>query len=98
MQKHCYCIERNQNNFSSLSPQAEESADSLVIDIDADVSDPFTVSEYANEIFINMKSREVGLLYIHTYIHTYIHVVNFLKYFQSRFLKYCYPFMAKSTG
>lgn len=40
-----------------------------MIDIDADVSDPFTVSEYANEIFINMKSREVGLLYIHTYIH-----------------------------
>lgn len=38
--------------------KAEESADSLVIDIDADVSDPFTVSEYANEIFINMKSRE----------------------------------------
>ena len=41
-----------------------------MIDIDADVSDPFTVSEYANEIFVNMKSREVGLLYIHTYIHT----------------------------
>ena len=33
-----------------------------MIDIDADVSDPFTVSEYANEIFVNMKSREVGLL------------------------------------
>ena len=30
-----------------------------MIDIDADVSDPVTVSEYANEIFVNMKRREV---------------------------------------
>lgn len=30
-----------------------------VIDIDADTSDPVTVSDYANEIFVNMKKREV---------------------------------------
>lgn len=37
-----------------------------MIDIDADVSDPFTVSEYAHEIFVNMKSREVGQIFIQT--------------------------------
>lgn len=36
-----------------------------MIDIDADVSDPFTVSEYAHEIFVNMKSREVGRILKH---------------------------------
>ena len=30
-----------------------------MIDIDADTSDPVTVSEYSNEIFVNMKRREV---------------------------------------
>jgi len=30
-----------------------------VTDIDTDMSDPFMVSEYANEIFQNMKAREV---------------------------------------
>lgn len=30
-----------------------------MIDIDADTSDPVTVSDYANEIFVNMKKREV---------------------------------------
>ena len=33
-----------------------------MIDIDADTSDPVTVSEYATEIFVNMKRREVGTL------------------------------------
>lgn len=32
-----------------------------VVNIDADVSDPFMVSEYADEIFRNMKTREVRL-------------------------------------
>lgn len=31
-----------------------------VKDIDEDMSDPFMVSEYAYEIFQNMKAREVG--------------------------------------
>ena len=30
-----------------------------MIDIDANTSDPVTVSDYANEIFVNMKKREV---------------------------------------
>lgn len=34
-------------------------ADDAVIDIDANTSDPVTVSDYANEIFVNMKKREV---------------------------------------
>jgi len=38
--------------------QAEKSTEDEVIDIDADTSDPVTVSEYANEIFVNMKRRE----------------------------------------
>ena len=33
-----------------------------MIDIDADTSDPVNVSEYANEIFVNMKRREVSIL------------------------------------
>lgn len=33
--------------------------DDAVIDIDANTSDPVTVSDYANEIFVNMKKREV---------------------------------------
>lgn len=37
----------------------EKSAEDKVIDIDADTSDPVTVSEYTNEIFVNMKRREV---------------------------------------
>lgn len=37
---------------------AEKSMEDEVIDIDADTSDPVTVSEYANEIFVNMKRRE----------------------------------------
>jgi len=37
----------------------EKSAEDNVIDIDADTSDPVTVSEYTNEIFVNMKRREV---------------------------------------
>lgn len=37
---------------------AEKSTEDEVIDIDADTSDPVTVSEYANEIFVNMKRRE----------------------------------------
>ena len=41
--------------------QEEKSAEDGVIDIDADTSDPVTVSAYANEIFINMKSREVRI-------------------------------------
>ncbi|XP_022806539.1 G2/mitotic-specific cyclin-B3-like isoform X2 [Stylophora pistillata] len=35
-----------------------KSAVDAVIDIDADASDPVTVSDYANEIFANMKTRE----------------------------------------
>jgi len=33
-----------------------------VKDIDEDMSDPFLVSEYAYEIFQNMKAREVSLV------------------------------------
>lgn len=40
----------------------EKSAEDKVIDIDADTSDPVTVSEYTNEIFVNMKRREVCTL------------------------------------
>ncbi|XP_074633230.1 G2/mitotic-specific cyclin-B3-like isoform X2 [Acropora palmata] len=50
--------EKEESQNQQEEEKVEESADSLVIDIDADVSDPFTVSEYANEIFVNMKSRE----------------------------------------
>ena len=35
-----------------------------VVNIDADVSDPFMVSEYADEIFRNMKTREVRMQFI----------------------------------
>jgi len=38
--------------------QVEKSAEDNVIGIDADTSDPVTVSEYTNEIFVNMKRRE----------------------------------------
>ena len=41
-----------------------------MIDIDADTSDPVTVSEYANEIFENMKRRGVSTL-------PYLHLVPF---------------------
>lgn len=36
----------------------ESAVEDGVIDIDADISDPVTVSEYAHEIFVNMKKRE----------------------------------------
>lgn len=40
-----------------------------MIDIDADTSDPVTVSEYANEIFVNMKRREVSILILLDIVH-----------------------------
>ena len=40
-----------------------------MIDIDADTSDPVTVSEYANEIFVNMKRREVSILILLDTVH-----------------------------
>ena len=42
--------------------QVERSPADGVIDIDADKSDPVNVCDYAHEIFVNMKRREVGLL------------------------------------
>lgn len=41
--------------------QVQETPVNDVIDIDADNTDPVTVSEYAHEIFVNMKRREVIL-------------------------------------
>lgn len=38
--------------------KVKDSSDDGVIDIDADTSDPVTVSDYAHEIFVNMKRRE----------------------------------------
>lgn len=43
--------------------QVQETPANDVIDIDADNTDPVTVSEYAHEIFVNMKRREVILYY-----------------------------------
>ena len=43
--------------------QVQETPVNDVIDIDADNTDPVTVSEYAHEIFVNMKRREVILYY-----------------------------------
>ena len=40
-----------------------------MIDIDADLSDPVTVSEYANKLFVNMKRRE-ELLPLSNYMET----------------------------
>lgn len=43
--------------------QVQETPVNDVIDIDAESTDPVTVSEYAHEIFVNMKRREVILYY-----------------------------------
>lgn len=43
--------------------QVQETAVNDVIDIDAENTDPVTVPEYAHEIFVNMKRREVILYY-----------------------------------
>lgn len=50
--------EKDEAENQQKDEKAEDSAENQVIDIDADTSDPVTVSEYAHEIFVNMKSRE----------------------------------------
>lgn len=51
--------QEKERTLSEIILQVEKSAKDKVIDIDADTSDPVTVSEYTNEIFVNMKRREV---------------------------------------
>ncbi|XP_066025304.1 G2/mitotic-specific cyclin-B3-like isoform X3 [Pocillopora verrucosa] len=52
----------NKNNKPGVEQPSNKNdgklADDAVIDIDANTSDPVTVSDYANEIFVNMKKRE----------------------------------------
>ena len=43
----------------TCNQQVQETPVNDVIDIDADNTDPIAVSEYAHEIFVDMKKREV---------------------------------------
>ena len=45
----------------TCNQQVQETPVNDVIDIDADNTDPIAVSEYAHEIFVDMKKREVIL-------------------------------------
>ena len=64
--------------------QVQETPVNDVIDIDADNTDPITVSEYAHEIFVNMKRREVIL---YNLLRTTDNILYFIRVFNKLYLK-----------